>query len=170
MQLNPVGLGSGQGGWLVTDRVRHRGAPQIVHQSGATCPRHLCRGQPGPLAGTGGESGDLARVPRREGGLQVGEVGRDLQGAVQVLAAEPVAGLGLAGQDRIPGIERVQPAEEPGCGRQEFRDQAGIVARPERSRISAIASAGERSLASASASWVRYTIRIASGIGSPFTR
>ena len=32
-----------------------------------------------------------------------------------------------------------------------------------------IASAGERSLASASASWVRCTIRIASGIRSPFT-
>jgi hypothetical protein len=66
-------------------------------------------------------------VPRRERGLQVDEVSRDLQGAVQVLAAEPMAGLGLAGQYRIPRVELVQPVEEPGCGRQELRDQSGIA-------------------------------------------
>ena len=90
-------------------------------------PHHLGCGQPGPLAGRGGERGDLARVPRRERGLEVDEVGRDLQGAVQVLAAEHPAGLWLGGEHRIPGVQLLQPAEELGRDRQELGDQSGIV-------------------------------------------
>ena len=46
---------------------------------------------------------------------------------VPVTVELPLAGLGLAGQYRIPRIQLLQPVEELGCGRQELRDQAGIV-------------------------------------------
>jgi hypothetical protein len=107
------------------------GRERVQRAQGAR-PHHLGRGEPSPLAGPGRQRGDLTRVPRRKWRLEVDEVGRDLQGAVQVLAAQHPAGPGLGGEYRVPRIELVQTAEELGGDRQELRDQCGIVgaARP----------------------------------------
>ena len=96
---------------LSQDRVRHRRGAEVVHERRpAQLGGRLFR-EPEHPRGVGGELRAPAAVTAHVRRLQVDEVGRDHQGAVESLALQHAARLGLEGEHRVPRLGLAEPLE-----------------------------------------------------------